>query len=262
MGLFWWLDWCRWEYMSVGPEEKSRRRPQTNKTKKRSSLRELLLFYATETGGLCLPAETMIDTVIRGLHDNGITEIYIVVGYLKEQFYTLEKEYPGVTIIENPYYDTCNNISSLYVARDHIENAMILDGDQIVYNKTILSPEFERSGYNGNWTDEETDERLQTVEDGIVVSCCRTGGKGGWQLYSISRWSKEDGKRLKHHLEVEFEEKQNRQIYWDDVAMFCYPKEYKLGIRPMNPGDLIEVDNLEELIALDDSYRSYLTEKE
>ena len=30
----------------------------------------------------------------------------------------------------------------------------------------------------------------------------------------------------------------------------------------MNPGDLIEVDNLEELIALDDSYRSYLTEKE
>ena len=41
----------------------------------------------------------MIDTVIRGLHDNGITEIYIVVGYLKEQFYTLEKEYPGYTCI-------------------------------------------------------------------------------------------------------------------------------------------------------------------
>lgn len=58
---------------------------------------------------------------------------------------------------------------------------MILDGDQIVYNKTILSPEFERSGYNSIWTDEETDEWLQTVEDGIVVSCCRTGGKGGWR---------------------------------------------------------------------------------
>ena len=171
----------------------------------------------------------MIDTVIQGLHENGITEIYIVVGYLKEQFYTLEQEYPGVTIIENPYYDTCNNISSLYVARDYIENAMILDGDQIVYNRTILSPEFERSGYNSIWTDEETDEWLQQVEDGIVVSCSRNGGKGGWQLYSISRWSKEDGKRLKHHLEVEFEEKKNRQIYWDDVAMFCYPEEYRLG---------------------------------
>ena len=42
----------------------------------------------------------MIDTVIEGLHGNGITEIYIVAGYLKEQFYELENEYPGVTIIE------------------------------------------------------------------------------------------------------------------------------------------------------------------
>ena len=28
----------------------------------------------------------MIDTVIQGLHQNGIREIYVVVGYLKEKF--------------------------------------------------------------------------------------------------------------------------------------------------------------------------------
>ena len=200
----------------------------------------------------------MIDSVIDGLHKNGIHEIYVVIGYLKEQFEEVKKQYPEIKLIENPYYNSCNNISSLYVARDYIENAIILDGDQIIFNSEILAPEFERSGYNSVWTDEKTDEWLQTVKDGIVTFCSRTGGKGGWQLYSISRWTAEDGRKLKHHLEVEFEQKKNRQIYWDDVVMFCYPTEYQLGIKPMNKGDLIEVDNLSELIKLDGSYKKYM----
>lgn len=203
----------------------------------------------------------MIDTVIQALRVNGITEIYIVVGYLKEQFKLLEDEYPGVMLIENPYYNTCNNIASLYVARNYIEDAIILDGDQIIYNDNILSVDFERSGYNAVWTDRSTDEWLMTVESGIVTHCSRTGGSRGWQLYSISRWSAQDGKKLKHHLEIEFEKKQNRQIYWDDVAMFCYPEEYQLGIREMQKGDVIEIDNLNELAELDIRYQKYL-EKE
>jgi len=196
----------------------------------------------------------MIDTVIQGLLKNGIGEIYIVAGYLKEQIQVLEKEYREVKVLENPYYDTCNNISSLFVARDYISEAIILDGDQIIYNQDILAPEFECSGYCCVWTDEETDEWLLTVDDDKVVSCSRNGGKKGWQLYSVSFWTKEDGLRLKQHLEKEFLEKKNRDIYWDDVAMFCYPDEYELGIRKIKKGDIVEIDNLDELRQLDKTY--------
>ena len=167
----------------------------------------------------------------------------------------------GVRLIENPYYDTCNNISSLYVARHHLGDCIILDGDQIIYNPDILSPEFSLSGYNAVWCEGETDEWLMDVRDGVVKNCSRTGGTRGWQLYSISRWTAEDGKKLKKHLELEFESG-NRQIYWDDVAMFCHFREYKLGIREMKSSDIVEIDGLDELAAIDPRSKTYLKSKE
>lgn len=204
----------------------------------------------------------MIQTVIDGLMKNGIDEIYVVVGYLKDKFSELKEEYPNIQIIENPYYLECNNISSLYVAREHLENAIILDGDQIIFNDSILKKEFEKSGYNAIWTDEETDEWLMQVENSRVVSCSRTGGKTGWQLFSVSRWNEEDGRRLRKYLSVEFEEKENRQIYWDDVAMFLYFDKFDLGIQKMNKGDIVEIDSLQELADIDSYYEKYLSKGE
>ena len=196
----------------------------------------------------------MIDTVLQGLIGNGITEIRIVTGHLKEQFESLKEEYPGIQLIENPWYSQCNNISSLYMAREFLEDCMILDADQIIRDPAVLSPEFTRSGYNAVWCEGETNEWLMTVEDGLVTGCSRTGGRRGWQLYSISRWTAEDGRRLKEQLETEFERKQNRQIYWDDVALFCHPEEHRLGIHEMKKGDVAEIDSLKELELIDPSY--------
>ena len=203
----------------------------------------------------------IIDTAIEGLHNNGINEIYVVVGHLKDKFYEWAKGWNNVTIIENPYYDTCNNISSLYVIRGQLEDCMILDGDQIIYNQDVLSPYFTKSGYNAVWTDDKTNEWLMEVKNGIVKSCSRTGGDHGWQLYSISRWTAGDGKKLKAFLEYEFE-RGNRQIYWDDVAMFCHFNDFSLGIRPMQKSDIIEVDSLQELATIDHSYKKYIKKME
>ena len=202
--------------------------------------------------------ERMIDSVIQALHQNGVFEIYVVVGYKKELFSGLEGEYPGLKLIENPDYDCCNNIASLYYAKEYLSDCFILDGDQLIRNPAVLAPEFEHSGYNAVWTDQETDEWLLTVEDGVITRCSRTGGKGGWQLYSISRWSAEDGAKLRRHIVLEYEEKRNTGIYWDDVPIFCHPEEYELGIWEMSRDDVVEIDTLAELAAQDPVYLPFL----
>ena len=98
-----------------------------------------------------------------------------------------------------------------------------------------------------------------TVEQGLVTGCSRLGGSRGWQLYSISRWNEEDGRKLRRHLETEFKRKRHRQIYWDDVAMFCYPQEYQLGIYEMKMDDVTEIDSLCELVEIDNSYLKYMS---
>ncbi len=198
----------------------------------------------------------MIDSIIRALHENGIFEIYVVVGYKKESFAQLPVQNPGLMLVENPWYETCNNISSLYVARQHLSDVVILDGDQLIFNSEVLAPQFERSGYNAVWTDEPTKEWiLSRGGNGVVVGCSRTGGLRGWRLVSISRWSVEDGSTLRHFVEEEFENG-TRDIYWDDVALFCHPESFHLGIRPMSALDTMEIDTMDELIATDPSYET------
>ena len=194
----------------------------------------------------------MIDTVVDGLLINGINEIYVVVGYLKKQFYEWAKG-RNVTIIENPYYDTCNNISSLYVAKDYLADCMILDGDQVIYNTSILDPHFTLSGYNAVWCEGVTNEWLMEVQDDVVKTCSTSGGSHGWQLYSISRWTSEDGAKMRKQLEHEFDSG-NRQIYWDNIPMTLYLDQYTLGIREMQKTDIIEIDSLQELVAIDHAY--------
>ena len=164
-------------------------------------------------------------------------------------------KYPTVRFINNPDYDKNNNISSLYYARHLLDTDVIItDADQIVRNKDILSPSFTVSGYNATEVTSYTDEWVMSVENGVVTSCSRNGGDRGWQLYSISRWCREDAIKLKKFIELEFEKNERRDIYWDDIPMFIHFNDFKLGIRVMQSGDMVEIDSLEELKIIDPKY--------
>lgn len=200
---------------------------------------------------------SFIETIINAIKMNNIREVYIVVGYMKEKFSFLKEKYPEVTLIENLYYDTCNNISSLYVVRDKLEECIIMDADQMIKNTDILFTNFGKSGYCCKWINKFENDWILTINnDKKIISCNRNGGIG-WRLYSISRWTKEDGKRLSELLEKEFILNNNTQIYWDDIAMFCYPNLFDLTIYEIKDTDVYEVDTLDDLIKFDASYLKY-----
>ena len=71
------------------------------------------LTYECPKGLLEVFGERMIERQIKQLHEVGIYDITIIVGYLKEKFDYLIDAY-GVKLLYNPEYSTKNTIGTLY----------------------------------------------------------------------------------------------------------------------------------------------------
>ncbi len=71
----------------------------------------------------------IIDCLIDACIAKGINEIYIVRGYLSEQFDPLLYKYPIIRFLENPVFNEANNISSAMVARFMLSNAYVFEAD-------------------------------------------------------------------------------------------------------------------------------------
>lgn len=82
--------------------------------------------------------EVLVERLIRQLKENGIDDITVVVGYMKEAFFYLEDEF-GVKIVVNEEYATRNNSYSLWCARDGLSNAYVCSADQY-YSCNIFEP--------------------------------------------------------------------------------------------------------------------------
>ena len=76
--------------------------------------------------------EVIIEKQIKFLHDVGIKEIYVVVGYMKEKFEYLIDKY-NVELIVNPFYNIKNNYYSLYLVRNKLSNSYIIPSDIVMY---------------------------------------------------------------------------------------------------------------------------------
>ena len=82
------------------------------------------ISYERPKGTLKVRGEILVERQIRQLHEVGITNIALVVGYKKEYFFYLADKY-GVDIVVNREYATRNNNGSLWRVRERLDNTYV-----------------------------------------------------------------------------------------------------------------------------------------
>ncbi len=194
----------------------------------------------------------IIDGLIDACLEAGINEIYIVRGYLAEQFDQLLYKYPMIRFLENPVYNEANNISSAMVARYMLSNAYVFEADLLISNPQIIKKYHYTSDFLAIKKD-RTDDWCFTVKDGVIVEE-KVGGLDCWQMVGISYWNEEDGHKLSDDIKMTYEQPGGKECYWEQVPLVFCQKHYKVEVRECQENDIIEIDTFRELKAIDKTY--------
>lgn len=194
----------------------------------------------------------LIDTLLDAVIDAGIEEIYIVRGYLSEQFDQLLYKYPMIKFIENPAYNETNNISSVMCVSYLLKEAYVFEGDLLLYNSNLITKYQYSSNYLGVPV-KETDDWCFQNSNGIITELA-LGGRDCHHMFGISYWTKNDGARLSEHVKEVYYSPGGKERFWDQVALEYHIKEYEINIRDCSFEDIVEIDTLAELKKLDRTY--------
>ena len=195
----------------------------------------------------------MIETVINALEMARVEHIFVVVGYLGEQFNYLTNKYTNVSIINNTDYETVNNISSIYYAREEMKKSdvYICEADLYISDADILQCiDKSKSGYCGIMVEGHSDDWVfEQDSDGIITRVGKVGDDC-FNMCGLSYFNKEQALLIANEIERIYGNKgQYEDLFWDDVVNSIINK-LNLTVFPVDANQIVEIDTVEELEAI------------
>lgn len=191
----------------------------------------------------------LLERQVEFLNENGIEEIIVLTGYLAEKFDYLKEKY-NVKLVYNDKYNVYNNIYSMYLVREYLEDCYVIDADTYL-SRNFLKKELKVSTYfSGKKKDFQNEWSLHFDEKERVNDIVTSSGDG-YIMSGVSYWNNEDGKFIKTKLEKALESDHWQNLYWDNIVKDNLSKVY-VEIQKIKSNDWFEIDSLEDLKKLEE----------
>lgn len=214
------------------------------------------LTFETPKGLLEVFGERMIERQIKQLHEAGIMDITIAVGYLKEKFDYLIDKYQ-VKLLYNSEYSSKNNLATLYHARDLFrgKNIYLLSSDNWLRNNMYHAYEC-GSWYSTVYMEGNTSEWCVSTNKKGRITSVSIGGHDSYAMYGPAFFSRQCSEQFLPIIEEYYHKPGTEQFYWEN-ALMEHLEELEFFSNPQPADQVYEFENLEELRQFDPKYQNH-----